>query len=85
MHSTRHVSCNRSTTNPPPDLASRFCLQVCVRFIEEAQKQIDWAISQALLHSKPAYIEVACNLAGTVCFCVNIQLSLFTVNMVWMR
>lgn len=39
------------------------CVQVSVRHPEDGHKLVDHAISQALLHSKPAYIEVACNLA----------------------
>ena len=33
-------------------------LQVVIQHIEEAHRQIDEAISAALLHKKPVYIEV---------------------------
>ncbi len=37
---------------------------VTVRQQDEAAQQIDYAMGQALLHKKPVYIEVACNIAG---------------------
>ncbi|GAQ86799.1 pyruvate decarboxylase [Klebsormidium nitens] len=40
------------------------CAQVVISNLDSAQEQIDYAISQALLLSKPVYISVCCNLAG---------------------
>jgi pyruvate decarboxylase len=40
------------------------CAQVVVQSLEDAHEQIDFAISEALLKSKPCYIEISCNLAG---------------------
>ncbi|KAI8475825.1 MAG: pyruvate decarboxylase [Monoraphidium minutum] len=40
------------------------CAQAVVRRASEAQKQIDYVISEALAQRKPAYLEVCCNLAG---------------------
>jgi pyruvate decarboxylase len=37
---------------------------VIVQHPDEAAQQIDHAIGQALHHSKPVYIEIACNIAG---------------------
>ncbi|PNH03431.1 Pyruvate decarboxylase isozyme 2 [Tetrabaena socialis] len=39
------------------------CFQVVIQHIEDAYKQLDAAISKAMMHRKPVYIEVACNLA----------------------
>ncbi|KAG2499244.1 hypothetical protein HYH03_002823 [Edaphochlamys debaryana] len=39
------------------------CAQVVIQHIEDAHALLDMAISEALLKRKPAYIEVACNLA----------------------
>lgn len=38
------------------------CAQVVVQHVSEAHHQIDYAISQALIKQKPAYIEISCNL-----------------------
>lgn len=40
------------------------CCQEIITRVQDACSQIDHAISQAILHSKPVYIEVACNIAG---------------------
>ncbi|MEW5303176.1 MAG: hypothetical protein WDW36_005894 [Sanguina aurantia] len=39
------------------------CCQVLIRHLENAQQQIDFAISESLRKSKPVYIEISCNLA----------------------
>lgn len=38
------------------------CAQAVVQHVSEAHHQIDYCISQALIHQKPAYIEISCNL-----------------------
>jgi len=40
------------------------CCQVVIQHIEEAHRQIDQAISSALLFKKPVYIEISCNIAN---------------------
>jgi len=40
------------------------CHQVVIQHIEEAHRQIDQAISAALIYHKPVYIEVCCNIAN---------------------
>lgn len=41
--------------------------QVVIHSLEDAHEEIDRAISAALLHSKPCYICVCCNLACGCC------------------
>ncbi|GAX76913.1 hypothetical protein CEUSTIGMA_g4359.t1 [Chlamydomonas eustigma] len=40
------------------------CHQVVIQHIEEAHRQVDHAISAALIHCKPVYIQVCCNIVG---------------------
>ncbi len=40
-----------------------------LQHLEDAPALVDQAISQCLLHSKPAYIEVCCNLPGITAPC----------------
>lgn len=54
-----------------PDLKQQYrafkeftCAAVVVQHLADAHHQIDYAISEMLKHRKPAYIEIACNLAG---------------------
>ncbi|MEW5309626.1 MAG: hypothetical protein WDW38_001503 [Sanguina aurantia] len=39
------------------------CCQVLICHLENAQQQIEFAISESLRKSKPVYIEISCNLA----------------------
>ncbi len=43
------------------------CAAVSIIFAAEAPEKIDYAIRMALREKKPAYIEIACNLAATPC------------------
>lgn len=50
------------------DIAARItCCAVAITSPEQAPSQIDRAIRTALRESKPAYIEIACNIAGAPC------------------
>uniref|UniRef100_A0A7S0YE52 pyruvate decarboxylase n=1 Tax=Polytomella parva TaxID=51329 RepID=A0A7S0YE52_9CHLO len=40
------------------------CCQVLISHLEDAYRQVDVAISEAVRHRKPVYIEVSCNLAS---------------------
>jgi len=40
------------------------CAQVIVNHLDDAQELIDYAISTALMESKPVYISISCNLAA---------------------
>lgn len=42
------------------------CCQVVIPHLDDAHRLIDYAITQALFHKKPAYIEISCNIAGLV-------------------
>uniref|UniRef100_A0A7S0VED7 pyruvate decarboxylase n=1 Tax=Polytomella parva TaxID=51329 RepID=A0A7S0VED7_9CHLO len=39
------------------------CCQVIISHIEDAHRQIDLAVSEAVKHRKPVYIEISCNIA----------------------
>lgn len=50
------------------DIAARItCCAVAITSPDQAPSQIDRAIRTALRESKPAYIEIACNIAGAPC------------------
>lgn len=50
------------------DIAARItCCAVAITSPDQAPSQIDRAIRAALRESKPAYIEIACNIAGAPC------------------
>lgn len=52
----------------PLDMARRVtCCAVAITSPEEAPKQIDRALRTALREKKPAYIEIACNIANAPC------------------
>lgn len=55
-HRRHHFHDNPSQSRPPHPS------QTVIQHIEEAHRQIDEAISTALLQRKPVYIEVCCNL-----------------------
>lgn len=40
------------------------CAQAVITGLEDAHEKIDYAISEAISKSKPAYLQIACNLAG---------------------
>ena len=47
------------------DIAKKLtCAAVSITSADDAPGQIDHAIRRALCESKPAYIEIACNIAG---------------------
>jgi pyruvate decarboxylase len=50
------------------DIAKKLtCAAVSITSADDAPSQIDHAIRTALRESKPAYIEIACNIAGAPC------------------
>ena len=50
------------------DIAKKFtCAAVAITSAADAPRQIDYAIRSALREKKPAYIEIACNIAAAPC------------------
>lgn len=67
IETRKHVAMLNTDRSP---LHLRF-QQVSIRHKEDARRQVDLAISEALKHRKPAYIEVSCNLVRDTCACLG--------------
>ncbi|MEW5303175.1 MAG: hypothetical protein WDW38_001501 [Sanguina aurantia] len=62
-HTLHHTTGDADVGQQMRAFAQITCCQVLIRHLEDAHRQIDFAISECLAKRKPVYIEVCCNLA----------------------